>query len=523
MRRDLFAVITATLLTIGLAAHPAAGDVKLPAVFGDHMVLQRGAAVPVWGWAEASEKVTVTLCDQSKSATADNDGKWSVKLGAVEAGGPYTLKVEGNNKLELSDVLVGEVWLCSGQSNMAMSVRGCNNYEAEQAAAKLPKIRMMTVSRTAAETPQTDCKGTWAVCSPETVGAFSAAAYFFGRELHKQLGVPVGLINSSWGGTPVQAWTCIEDQQAEGKLKDLLDGWKKQVDGYDPQKAQAAYEKQLAAWQERAKKAKADGKRPPRGPRKASDPRLSPHRPANLYNGMIAPLAPYAIRGGIWYQGESNAGRYNSSLYGMQLAMMIGNWRRLWGQGDFPFEWVQLPNFQAPQKEPVETNGWVIVQEEMLKTLKVPNTGMAVTIDIGDAKNIHPKNKQDVGKRLALWALAKTYGKDVVACGPLYKSMARRGDEIVVKFDYAAGGLAAKDGGKLKGFAVAGADKQFVWADAKIAGETVVVSCPKVKDPVAVRYAWAPNPACNLYNKADLPASPFRTDDWDLTPPEPKK
>ncbi len=530
MRRDQFIRITAALLTIGLAVHAAPADVKLPGVFGDHMVLQRDAAVPVWGWAGAGEKVTVTLAGQSKTATAGKDGKWSVRLDAMKAGGPHTLKVQGNpstgsgqaSTIELTDVLVGEVWLGSGQSNMAMSVRGSNNYEAEQAAAKLPKVRMMTVTRTPAETPQADCKGTWAVCSPETVGGFSATAYFFGRELHRQLGVPVGLINSSWGGTPVQTWTALADQQAEPKLKELLDGWKQRIDAYDPQKAKAAYEKQLAAWQERAKKAKAAGKRPPRKPRKASDQRLSPHRPGNLYNGMITPLAPYAIRGAIWYQGESNAGRYNAGLYGMQLAMMIRNWRRLWGQGDFPFEWVQLPNFRAPQTEPAETSGWVIVQEEMLKTLKVPNTGMAVTIDIGAANNIHPKNKQDVGKRLALWALAKTYGKDVVACGPLYKSMARRGDEIVVKFDYVAGGLVAK-GEKLKGFAIAGADKQFVWADAKIEGQTVAVSCPKVKDPAAVRYAWATNPDCNLYNKADLPASPFRTDDWELLTPQPKK
>jgi len=523
MRRDVFLRIAAVSLTIALAACVAPADVRLPAVFGDHMVLQRDTAVPVWGWAEAGEKVTVTLGGQTKTATADRDGKWSVRLGALKAGGPHTLKVEGKTALEVSDVLVGEVWLCSGQSNMAMSVRGCNNYEAEQAAAKLPKIRMMTVARTAAESPQSDCKGTWAVCSPETVGGFSATAYFFGRELHKRLDVPVGLINSSWGGTPVQSWTALADQKAEKKLKDLLDGWERRIAAYDPQKAQANYEKQLAAWRERAKKAKAAGRRPPRRPRKASDQRLSPHRPANLYNAMIVPLAPYAIRGAIWYQGESNAGRYNASLYGMQLAMMIRNWRRLWGQGDFPFEWVQLPNFQAAQKQPVETTGWVIVQEEMLKTLKVPNTGMAVTIDIGEARNIHPKNKQDVGKRLALWALAKTYGKDVVASGPLYKSMTRRGGEIVVTFDYVDGGLVAKGGGKLKGFAIAGADKEFVWADAKIDGQSVVVSSPKVKAPAAVRYAWATNPDCNLYNKAQLPASPFRTDDWDLTGPQPKK
>jgi len=514
-RRSVVALVL--VLSVGSLAR---ADVKLPGVFGDHMVLQRDVPVPVWGWAEPGEKVTVALGGQSKAAVAGQDGRWSVKLDALPAGGPHAMKVRGGNAVQISDVLVGEVWLGSGQSNMAMTVRGCLNFAQEQADAELPRIRMMTVSRTPAETPQADCKGTWAVCSPQTVGGFSATAYFFGRTLHKELNVPVGLINSSWGGTPVQAWAALAPQQAEAKLKPLLDGWKKQIDAYDPDAAKAAYEKRLAAWQERAKKAKAAGKRAPRRPRRPGNPRMSAHRPANLYNGMIAPLAPYAIRGALWYQGESNAGRYNASLYGLQLAMMIRNWRGLWGQGDFPFLWVQLPNFRTPQQAPVETSGWVIVQEEMLKTLRVPNTGMAVTIDIGEAKNIHPKNKQDVGKRLALWALAATYKKDVVRCGPLYRSMRKDGDKVVVTFDHVGGGLLAKDD-QLKGFAIAGADKKFVWADAKIQGETVVVSSAEVKAPAAVRYAWAANPVCNLYNKAGLPASPFRTDDWEPAPPAP--
>lgn len=503
------------LLVVACAVSTAGADVRLPAVFGDHMVLQRDAAVPVWGWADPGERVTVALGDQAKTATADRNGKWSVKLGAVKAGGPHVLKVEGKNTVARSDVLVGEVWLCSGQSNMAMAVRGCRDFAAEQAAANLPKIRMMTVTRTAAETPQDDCRGEWVVCDPETVGGFSGTAYFFGRELHKELGVPVGLINASWGGTPVQAWTCLSDQQAESKLKPLLDEWRKRIADYDPETARAEYEEKLAAWQKRAERAKAAGKKPPRKPARPTSPRLNSHRPANLYNGMIAPLVPYAIRGAIWYQGESNANRYNASLYGLQLAMMIKNWRRVWDQGDFPFEWVQLPNFRAEQKEPCEPGAWVTVQDEMRKTLAVPNTGMAVTIDIGEAGNIHPKNKQDVGKRLARWALSATYGKDIVRCGPLYKSMKQQRRSIVVRFDHVGGGLVAKNGEELKGFAIAGADRQFVWAKAEIDGDAVVVSSPEVKKPVAVRYAWASNPVGNLCNKAGLPASPFRTDDWE--------
>ena len=491
----------------------ASADVTLPAVFSDHMVLQRDIAVPVWGWADPSEKVTVSFCSQTISATANDQGKWSVTLSAVDAGGPHTLKVQGKNAIEIVDVLVGEVWLCSGQSNMAMSVSRSANFEEEKAAAKHPGIRMFTVSRTPAETPQERCTGNWQVCSPNTVGGFSAAAYFFGRELHEQLDIPVGLINSSWGGTPVQAWTCLRAQQALPELKSLLDGWQQQIATWDPAVAKARYEKQVKAWKVSADKAKADGKQAPRKPRAPVDPRISPHRPANLFNGMIAPLAPYALRGAIWYQGESNAGGSSASLYGLQLATMIKNWRTLWNQGEFPFEWVQLPNFRSPQKAPVETSGWVIVQEEMLKTLAVPNTGMAITIDVGEANDIHPKDKQSVGKRLALWALGTTYGKDLVYSGPLYKSMAKKDGSIVITFDQIGSGLAAK-GDALKGFAIAGEDKEFVFADAKIVGDTVVVSNPNIKAPVAVRYAWASNPNANLYNKAGLPASPFRTDDW---------
>jgi len=450
MRRNLLAKSIAALLVVSCAAAAARAEVKLPGVFADHMVLQRDITLPVWGWAEAGEKVTVTLEAQSKSATAGKDGKWSVRLDPIKAGGPFVLKIQGKNSIEIKDVLVGEVWLCSGQSNMAMSVRGVNDAKAEAASANLPKIRMMAVSRRSAKTPQDNCGGKWMVCSPAAVGRFSATAFFFGRKLHEELNVPIGLINSSVGGTPIEAWT---------------------------------------------------------GPRNSGV----------LYNGMIAPLVPYAIRGAIWYQGERNTRARNPGKYAGQLAAMIRDWRGVWGQapcgGDFPFIYVQLPNFQKPQTKPSETNGWVLVQEAMLKTLKVPNTGMAVTIDIGSGGNIHPKNKQGVGKRLALWALAKTYGKEIVYCGPLYKSMTTQGGKIVLKFDCVGGGLTAK-GGKLKGFAIAGADRKFVWADAKIQGSTIVVASPDVKAPTAVRYAWAANPACNLYNKEHLPASPFRTDDW---------
>ena len=507
-------VTVAILILTGLAA-AASAEVKLAGVFGDHMVLQRDVALPVWGWADPGEAVTVTLGGQTKTATADAGGKWSVRFDALQAGGPLQLQAKGTkNTVAVSDVLVGEVWLCSGQSNMEMSVGGVANKDAEIAAANHPQIRMYFIDHIPAKEPQARRNGRWAVCSPQTVGGFSAAAYFFGRELHKQLNVPVGLINSSWGGTPVQTWTSIKSHEAVPELKPMVADLRRQEEFYASGKAKAQYEKQLADWEKAAAAAKASGKQfKDQKPQPPQDPALSPWAPAALYNGMIAPLAPYAIRGAIWYQGESNAG---SPIYGIQLTALIANWRDDWKQGDFPFLFVQLPNFMGRQTQPSESvGGWPLEREQFLKTLDtVKNTGMAVTIDIGEANDIHPHNKQDVGKRLAQWALAKTYGKDVVASGPLYKSSRQEAGKIVVEFNYVDGGLAARDGGKLTGFAIAGADKKFVWADAQIVGDTVVVSSPAVPSPVAVRYAWANNPPCNLVNKAGLPASPFRTDDW---------
>ena len=500
------------LIVVGFVS-TAAGDVKLPGVFGDHMVLQRDEAVPIWGWAEPGEKVIVTLAVQSKATTADEGGRWSVKLDALKAGGPYVLKVQGKNTIEKTDVLVGEVWLCSGQSNMAMTVDRAANKDEEIHAANYPHIRMLQVARDPADTPQNDCKGQWQVCSPDTVGLYSATAYFFGRELHKELNVPIGLINASWGGSKIQAWTSRSLQASIPELKPIVDTFEKAVTAYRPDVVQKRYEKRLADWRKAAAKAKAD-KQPFKTPRPPVpvEPRRSHHNPGTLYNGMIAPLVPYAIRGAIWYQGESNAEQ--ASLYGLQLKTLIGNWRKDWNQGEFPFLFVQLPNFKTPQQHPSEKSDWAAVREQFVKSLHVSNTGMAITIDLGEVKNIHPRNKQDVGKRLALWALAKTYGKPVVPSGPIYKAMRPNGDKIVIEFSYADSGLAAK-GDKLKGFAIAGDDKRFVWADATIEGSTVVVSSPDIKAPVAVRYGWADNPDCNLYNRSGLPASPFRTDDWE--------
>jgi sialate O-acetylesterase len=533
MKNLIFVLIALSTLTPHLLA-----DVKLPAIFSDHMVLQAGVAVPVWGWADPGEEVSVSVAGQTKTTKADKTGKWMVKLGKLKSGDAVTLTVKGKNSITVQDVLVGEVWLCSGQSNMAMTVNRAKDYEKEKQAAMFPKIRMFRESSGSALTPQEKCSGSWQVCSPDTVSGFSATAYFFGREVHKTLGAPVGLINSSVGGTPVEAWMSWDVQKDFAGMKPVFESWDQRQAAWDPVKAKATYEKQLAAFKESTKK----GKSAKRAPRPQSEPRFDSKHPAVLFNGKIAPLIPYAIRGAIWYQGESNAGGGTGHLYQLLLSTMVKEWRTRWGQGDFPFGWVQLPNFHAAQKEPVEDTGWVMVREGMLKTLALPNTGMAITTDIGEDKDIHPKNKQDIGKRLAMWALADVYKqKDIASSGPLYVGHKIKGSEVTITFKHADGDLVVKIGdglvtprvewptvwppggtgfGQIRGFVVAGADKQWHHAAAKIIGNTVVVTSPEVKQPVAVRYAWADNPDCNLYNRAGLPASPFRTDNWPVKLPE---
>lgn len=495
---------------VGLLVAPTAwADVKLPSLFSDHLVLQRDAAVPVWGWADPGEEVTVTIAAQSKKTAADKQGKWSVKLAPLTTGEPQTLTVQGKNTLTVKDVLVGEVWLASGQSNMAMQVSRCNDFEKEQTAADLPKVRMFTVRSGQATKPQSECEGSWAVCSPTTVGNFSGTAYFFGRELHKQLGVPIGIVNSSVGGTAIEAWTSSEAMDGVRELAPIYKTWEQRAAVYDPVKAKAKYETDLAAWKVEAEQAKKDNKPLPRRPQVPVEPREDRNYPANLFNGKIAPLVPFAIRGAIWYQGEANTRAETASIYGRQLELLIRDWRSRWGQGDFPFAWVQLPNYGAPGRN------WPIVREGMQQTLRVPNTGMAITLDIGDPKDIHPTNKQDVGKRLALWALARVYDKSVPYSGPLVKKHEASEGTIRIHFDHADGGLTTR-GDELKGFEIAGEDRKWHAAKAVVEGKnTVVVSSSAVKKPVAVRYAWENNPVASLFNGAGLPASPFRTEAWE--------
>ncbi len=506
MKRRAILLLVLAALVIAL---PAAADVKLPAIIGSNMVLQAGMEAPIYGWADPGEQVTVKFRGQELSATTGDDGKWSVKLAALTAGGPDDLSIAGKNALTLTNVLVGEVWVCSGQSNMGMTVQSSNNATEEIAAATYPQIRLFTVQRRPSPTPEADTQGNWVECSPASVPSFTAAGYFFGRQLHQDLKVPVGLINSSWGGTMAEAWTTRESLEGNEMFAPVLQRWADGEANYPQQKA--AYEPKLDDWKKRQADAKAQNQ--PFTERAPNPPLFDQkqHMPAGLYNGMIQPLIPFGIRGAIWYQGESNAGR--AEAYRTLLPTMIQDWRSQWGEGPFPFYIVQLANFMARKPDPGES-AWAELREAQTMTAEtVENCGQAVIIDIGDEKNIHPTDKQNVGKRLALIALAKTYGQAVEYSGPMYDSLTVDGGKAIVKLAHAQG-LTAKGGEPLKGFAVAGEDRKFVWADAAIEGETVVVWSPQVAAPVAVRYDWADNPDGNLYNGADLPACPFRTDEW---------
>ena len=516
--RLAFPIIIGIILISSFCLFQKAGaDITLPSFFSDHMVLQSGAPVPVWGTAEPEETVTVEFEGQKKTVQADTAGKWSVKLDPLSVNGvAHELSVTATPKSKvpirkISDVLVGEVWLCSGQSNMGFTVNRAQDFDAEKAAATFPKIRMFTVTSGAAVEPQDKCRGQWAVCSPDTVGGFSAAAYFFGRDIQAKLGFPVGLINSSVGGTEIEAWISLDAQKNVPEVKPTLEDWDKRVASWKPEEAKAQFAKQQTTWQEAAAAAKAAGKPAPREPRIPVDPKLDPNRPANLYNGKIAPLIPYAIKGAIWYQGESNADTVPRGLaYRVELPLLIEDWRKRWGEA-FPFAWVQLPDFNARNSE-----GWCLVREAMLQSLRVPQTGMAIALGLGEATDIHPTDKQDVGHRLALWALDTVYGGKGEWSGPLYTGNKIDGSAVTITFSHAEG-LTAK-GGAPAGFLIAGEDKQWKPATAKISGDQAIVSSPEVPHPVAVRYAWADNPAFNLYNAAGLPASPFRTDDWPLAP-----
>lgn len=615
----------------------------LHSLFTDHMVLQRGIESPVWGWARAGEKLTVSIAGQTASATAGDDGRWIARLAPLTAGGPYELKVTGSQSVTITDVLIGDVWICSGQSNMEWPVAASNDSQKEIAAADHPNVRLYTVPKRISTEPQLNIASQWQVCSPQTISGFSAVGYFFGRELNGQLDVPIGLIHTSWGGTVAEAWTSADalstmddfrpsvksfqemaqaQQAGSDKFDDAMskwwnandpgskqswfrpdaptDDWKSMslpgdwesrgLNNFDgivwfrtvvdvPQSAAGkeavlhlgAIDDRDTTWVNGVKVGAMNDWNAPRNYKVATGvlrPGLNsiairvldtggggglhgqpnqmsleikggdgvslagdwkyqvstplakttpaPQQLSNnpnvvtvLYNGMLAPIVPYGIKGAIWYQGESNAGR--ASQYRTLLPTMIGDWRKQFGVGDFPFFIVELANFMAVQKQPVES-GWADLREAQLLTARNDkNVGLASAIDIGDAADIHPRNKQEVGRRLALSALGIAYKKDIVSSGPEFVSVEFKDGKAFLKFTQIGEGMMSK-GGKLIGFAIAGDDKKFVWGDAVIEGDTVIVTSPQIANPTAVRYGWANNPTCNLYNKAGLPASPFRSD-----------
>jgi sialate O-acetylesterase len=510
LMRNKNPLIGAALL---LAAFQANADVRLPKILSDHMVLQAGKPARIWGWADSGEKVTVELAGESASAVAGADGKWAVQIKLPAKGEGLEMKVSGKNSVKVSDILVGEVWVCSGQSNMEWTVAQSINPVEEAAAAKYPLIRHFKVPHLTADKPQEDLQGQWVVCSPETVPQFSAAGYFFGRELHQKLGVAVGLIGTNWGGTPAESWASRAALESHESLKPLLERWDTQVKGFDAAKAKSDFDAAMAKWKTAAEAAKSAGKPVPPQPRPAGDPAANAHRPANLYNAMIAPLLPLSIKGAIWYQGESNVGR--AFQYRTIFPAMIKDWRKGFDQGDFPFLFVQIAPFNYNRSADADKSPCAELWEAQALTLStVPNTGMAVTTDIGNLTDIHPKNKQEVGRRLALWALAKTYGKaDLEYSGPLYKAAKVDGGSIRLSFDHGKG-LKSANGKALSHFTVCGEDKKFVEAEAQVVGEEIVVKAASVAKPVAVRFAWREDAEPNLVNGAGLPASPFRTDSF---------
>jgi len=502
--------------------------VRRSPLFSDGAVLQRGIEVPIWGMADPGESVTVRMNGKEASGTADGSGRWSVKLPAQDAGGPFDLTVQGKNTVVLRDVVMGEVWVASGQSNMQfplMTLDPAHPVHGPQAreviaAANDPLLRMFNVKMQVSPDKPADAVdlpvGKWQAATPENAAKFSAVAYYFASELRKTLNVPVGIIHSSVGGTPAEAWTSQPVIASNPDFKTSVEKWDKLIEAF-PAAMKIYEEKTLPEWKAAVEKANAEG-RP--APKKIRQPQGPGHfaRPSTLFNGMIAPLIPYGIQGVIWYQGEANGGgnllSCSPRTYRTLFPALINDWRTRWGQGDFPFLFVQLANIRPPQTVPVE-KGMGPIREAQMMTLSVPNTGMATAVDLADKEdpaNLHPHNKREVGRRLSLIALANTYHQKIPSySGPIFSGFKVEGNQVRLSFTHVDGGLVA-GGDKLEGFAIAGKDGKFVWGNAKIDGETVVVSSDQVVEPANVRYGWANNPIGNLRNKAELPASPFRTD-----------
>lgn len=518
-KRLALGAVCVSLLLLGLSSILTA-EVRLPAVLGDHMVIQRDKPVSIWGWAGRGEKITVRLAGREAGTRAAADGSWRVNLDPLGAGsGPLEMTVRGERgpELVIRDILVGEVWLCSGQSNMEWPLSALLSPIPEILRANDSGLRLFLVPKRTSDRPESDVEAAWTLCAPETARPFSAVAYYFGCELRKAQGVPVGLIESAWGGTAIEPWTPPSGFEAVPEVKPILTGLADKVAEY-----REGLERALPAWDgwvRESRKAIAAGTELPRRPEPLSHPLDDPQAPTALYNGMIHPLIHFAIRGAIWYQGESN--RSDCLFYEKKMEALIRGWRGVWALGDFPFGYVQLAPYSYGYNREVPTGDipdffrLPFIWEAQTNILRLPNTGMAVVTDITDLNDIHPLDKKDVGARLALWARAKVYGETgLVYSGPLFRSMKVEGDRAKISFDHTGGGLIANDGQPLKWFEIAGEDRIFYKAEAEISGDAVVVWSPRVAVPAAVRFGWHQLAVPNLANREGLPASPFRTDRW---------
>jgi sialate O-acetylesterase len=490
-------ILSLFLFAVSFAGQSGFADVTVPNIFSNSMVLQRDQANAVWGKASPGEAVSVAIDSQKHSTTADEKGNWRVTLEPMKVGEPKELVISGKNEIRLTDVLVGEVWICSGQSNMQWAVRNSTDFALEAASANHPQIRMINFPQVGVQEPiWTHDDRKWMVCSPELVPNFSAVGYFFARQLHQTLGVPIGMINNAWGGSACEAWINRETLSSDEQFAPLIQRW---------QSMEKRFEELSVISQRDENQQKEFGN--------LKNQMSGNARPGNIYNGVLKSHLGYGIRGAIWYQGESNAGR--AYQYRELFPLMISSWRKEWGQGDFPFYWVQLADFMEEKAEPSDS-AWAELREAQTMTMaKLPNTGQAVIIDIGEGKDIHPRNKVTVGMRLARWALAKDYGMSIPCHSPQYKSMEVADNKVVLTFDHVGSGWRPFDVNQLRGFTIAGEDKKFVNANATLLKDgRIEVSSDAVANPVAVRYGWADNPICNLFSVDDLPLTPFRTDDW---------
>ncbi len=500
----------------------AQAELTLPHFFSDHMVLQRERAAAIWGQTTPNAPVTVSFKGKTASAQADAQGRWraEIETGSADAQGAVLSVNSGDMSVTIADVLVGEVWLASGQSNMFFTMNRVPEYEELTSKADHPGLRMFDAPLVTATQPQRDIAGQWSLCTPETAPSYSAVAFFFALKLHQELDVPIGVIKTAWGGKPVETFTSREALNTLPATKALVDNAINSDAAYDPAGAQSQYETRLKHWEAAAAQTRRtpSGERKPRArrPQPPKRPLETEGQPGVLFDAMIHPFVGFTMRGAIWYQGEGNA-KPGAVPYDQTLPLMIRDWRQRWGE-EFSFYFVQLANFRQPSTAPGTPDPWALLQDRMRRILvTTPKTGMAIINDVGDPNDIHPKDKHTPGERLARLALAKDYGRKLVYSGPLYKTSQVQNGAVRVVFEHAGAGLRARDGSALKRFEIAGADRVWHWAEAKIDGnDAVLVSSPDVKQPVAVRYAWASNPkGANLVNSDGLPASVFRTDDWD--------